>query len=415
MERITLTPSVPSENQFLPPPSMPKHRPKTRTQNSRRHSGQSTLFHDPDSESPREISGTKWPESDPVDGVWTIPAELIRARLEHQLPLSASALDLSWPQYHRIRNWCFLANTIKHFGHTKMEKTMRRFKGLVSLDAAAVMADSSTETILRLAIHNQVKLMVGIPEKAGLMLAKDSGGSLEVAAPMHRPNLLELQPHQCHDLMLSGSMLIRVSPMGYQYDALNERIGHFVPSECVDKRDQMPTRYSSNPWNLWCITKNGKRSSIEAKTKQVWLQLADVDKIKAIVNNDFKRSQDIGLEELTEKILQAKAVTSPARDKTPNEKTDFTEFARGTLFNEDFHLSKLIILYEGAKRYWGHATEGLTHTYPDEGLEKDKQATDEDTVFNFFRKKKKFSKPLAEAAVAIIRPHYYERRGRPEK
>lgn len=291
---------------------------------------------------------------------------------------------------------------------------MRRFKGLVSLDVAAKMAESSTETILRLAMHKLAKLMVGIPEKAEVMLAKDSGGSLEVASSMRRPNLLQLQPHQCHDLMLSGSMLIRVSPMGYQYNALNESIRGFIPSECLDKRDQIPTRYSSNPWNLWCITKNGKRSFIEAKAKQVWLQLADVDEIKAFISNDFKRSQDIGLEELTEKILQAKKVSSRASDETPEERITFTELANGMVFNEDYHLSKLIFLYEGAKRYWGKAIEGLEHTYPDEGLEKDKQATDKDTVFNFFRKKK-FSKPLAEAAVAIIRPHYYERRGRPEK
>jgi integrase len=41
-----------------------------------------------------EVIGAKWPEFDLVKGVWTVPADRMKAGREHQLPLSKPVLDL---------------------------------------------------------------------------------------------------------------------------------------------------------------------------------------------------------------------------------------------------------------------------------------------------------------------------------
>lgn len=43
---------------------------------------------------PSEASGTRWEEIDFVTGLWTIPAERMKAKREHIVPLSAQALDI---------------------------------------------------------------------------------------------------------------------------------------------------------------------------------------------------------------------------------------------------------------------------------------------------------------------------------
>jgi integrase len=39
-----------------------------------------------------EVIGARWPEIDMTAGVWTIPAERMKARIEHRIPLRKQAL-----------------------------------------------------------------------------------------------------------------------------------------------------------------------------------------------------------------------------------------------------------------------------------------------------------------------------------
>src|SRR4029077_17739118 len=41
-----------------------------------------------------EATGAVWPEIDLAERVWTVPAERMKARKEHRVPLSAAAVEL---------------------------------------------------------------------------------------------------------------------------------------------------------------------------------------------------------------------------------------------------------------------------------------------------------------------------------